>query len=83
VSAEFYATSIQHLMQRWKKCVYNEGDLVKSNLNFVKNVPMIYANFIIIVISFCEKTGGFTFILSLVCYATGGQPTLLILNFLQ
>ena len=32
----------------------------KSSLNFVRNAPMIYVNFIIIVISFCEKTGGFT-----------------------
>ena len=37
--------------------------LWKSNLNFVKYVPMIFVNFIIIVIIVSEKTrGGFTFI---------------------
>ena len=29
VRKEFYVTGIQHLMQRWKKCIDNEGDLVE------------------------------------------------------
>jgi len=33
-----------------KKCDGNEADFVEKNLNFVKNVPRIYANLIIGVI---------------------------------
>jgi histone-lysine N-methyltransferase SETMAR len=29
-SKELYATGIQHLTQRWKKCVDNEGDFVEK-----------------------------------------------------
>jgi histone-lysine N-methyltransferase SETMAR len=29
-SKEFYATGIQRLTQRWKKCVDNEGDFVEK-----------------------------------------------------
>jgi hypothetical protein len=29
-SKEFYATRIQHLMQRLKECVDNEGDIVEK-----------------------------------------------------
>jgi hypothetical protein len=29
-SKELYVTSIQHLMQRWIKCVDNEGDSVEK-----------------------------------------------------
>jgi hypothetical protein len=36
----------------WKKLVDEKGDFVeKKNLNFVKNVAMIYANFITITVS--------------------------------
>ena len=30
ITKEFYVTGIQHLMQRWKKCIDNEGDLVEE-----------------------------------------------------
>jgi len=33
-----------------------------NNVNFVKDVPMIYANFIIIAITLSGKKGGITFI---------------------
>jgi hypothetical protein len=46
---------MQRLRQRWKMCVDNEGD-------FVKDVPMIYIHFIVIVIIAYEKRGGITFI---------------------
>jgi histone-lysine N-methyltransferase SETMAR len=29
-SKELYATGIQRLTQRWKKCVHNEGDFVEK-----------------------------------------------------
>jgi len=71
-SKEFYMTSVQHLMQKWKKCADNEHGknvpiiketLWKNNLNFVHNVPMMYANFTIIVTTFFEKKiGDITFI---------------------
>lgn len=49
-SREFNATGTQHLPQSWKKCDYNKADFVEKNLNFVNNVPRIYANFITSVI---------------------------------
>ena len=49
-SAEFNATGTQHLPQSQEKFDDNEADLVEKNLNFVKNVPRIYANLIISVI---------------------------------
>jgi hypothetical protein len=49
-SREFNANGTQHLPQSWKKCYDNEADFVERNLNFVKNVPWIYANMIISVI---------------------------------
>jgi hypothetical protein len=55
---QFYATGILRLTQRWKKCADNDGDFVENNLNFVKDVPMIYATFIIIIIRVYEKKGG-------------------------
>lgn len=43
--------------------------LRKNNLNFLKDVPMIYRNFIILVITVSEKkTGGFTFVPPLVMW---------------
>lgn len=42
------AHSISH--NHGKKCDGNEEDFVEKNVNFVKNVPRIYANFIISVI---------------------------------
>ena len=42
-------TGIQRLTQRWKKCVDNEGDFVKNNLNFLKDVHMIYVKLNIII----------------------------------
>jgi hypothetical protein len=44
-SKEFHSTGIQRLMQMWKNCVYN-GGFAEKCLNFVKNVTMMYANFI-------------------------------------
>ena len=45
---------IQCLMQRWKECVDNQGDLVKK-INFVKGIPMIYVNFIVTAIIITVK----------------------------
>ena len=42
-------TDIQRVTQRWKMYGDNEGEFVKNNLSFVKNVPMTYVNCIIIV----------------------------------
>jgi hypothetical protein len=45
-----------------EKCV-NNGDFVENNLNCVENVPMIYLNFITIVIAVFEsKLGSFTLV---------------------
>jgi histone-lysine N-methyltransferase SETMAR len=35
---EFYNTGIQHLTQRWQKCVENEGDFVENSLIIAKDV---------------------------------------------
>jgi len=48
-------------MQRWKKCIDNEGNFV-DNVNFLKDVPMIYVNFIKSAIILLGKKGGITFI---------------------
>ena len=43
--------------------------LWRNNLNFIKNVPMIYVNFIILVIIVSEKKiEGITFVLPLIQY---------------
>lgn len=57
-SKEFYLTSIQCLTQRWKKCTGNEGVLWSNNVNLVKEVPVIYLNFIVIVSTVSEKERG-------------------------
>jgi len=44
------ATSIQCLSQRWKSVLVMKQTLWKNNLNFVKDVPMTYLNFIKILI---------------------------------
>ena len=49
-SKEYYATGIQRLTQGGGECVDSDEDLWKNNLNVVKDVPMIYVNFIITVI---------------------------------
>ena len=41
---------MQHLKEWWKKCIDNEGDIVESNLNYAKAVPIIHAKFITIVL---------------------------------
>jgi hypothetical protein len=41
-------TGLQRLAQRWKKCVDN-GDFVKNDLNFVKDVHVIYVKLNIII----------------------------------
>jgi hypothetical protein len=38
-------------------CADDEGDIVKNNLNFVKDVFMVYVNYIIIVIGAARKGG--------------------------
>jgi hypothetical protein len=64
VSKEFYATGIQRFTDRWQLASIMEATLWKNNLNFVKDVPMIYLNFIIIVIKVSEKkVGGITSII--------------------
>jgi hypothetical protein len=46
-----------------EKCVDNEQDLWKSNSNFVKDVPIMCAHFITIVITVFEKNiGGIAFV---------------------
>jgi hypothetical protein len=66
---ELYATSIQCLMQRWKSVLIMRDTLWKNNFNFVKHIPMMYVNFLIIVVIVSEKKiGVITFILSLVQY---------------
>lgn len=57
-SKEFCLTSIQCPTQRWKKCTGNEGVLWSHNLNLVKEVPVIYLNFIVIVSIVSEKEKG-------------------------
>jgi hypothetical protein len=45
--------------------------LWKNNLNFIKDVPMIYVNIIIIVIIVSEKKIGITFVLTLIHWMDG------------
>jgi len=44
-------------MQRWKKCVENEEDFGKKNVNSVKDVPMVYIIFIVTIIIVKKKKG--------------------------
>ena len=55
------------VVQKWKKCVCIMTDtLRKNNLNFVKGVPTVCANFIVIIITVSEtKIQGITFVLPL------------------
>ena len=65
VRKEFNVTGIQYLAQSWKKGIDNGGKFVKkNNLNFVKDVLVMYVNFTIIVITPSEKKkiGGITFV---------------------
>lgn len=57
-SKEFYLTSIQCLTQRWKKCTGNVGVLWPNNLNFIKDVLVIYLNLIVSVSIVSEKERG-------------------------
>lgn len=57
-SKESYLTSIQCLTQRWKKCTGNEGVLWSYNLNLLKEVPVIFLNFVVIVSIVSEKERG-------------------------
>jgi hypothetical protein len=50
-----FVTDIQRVTQRCENCGDNEGEFVKNNLSFVKNVPMTYVNCIIIVVVVSEK----------------------------
>jgi hypothetical protein len=54
-STEFHVNGKQCLMQRWKKCVENEKDCGKKNLNSVKDVPKVYIIFIITIITVKKK----------------------------
>ena len=54
-SKEFNAIGVWPATQRRKNCIYNEGDVVKNHLNFVKVVPITYLNFIVIVIEVSKK----------------------------
>jgi hypothetical protein len=69
-----------------KNCVDNEGELVENYLNFIRELPMIHVNLIIIVIiriSEREKIGGNIFVPPLVTlrntnsavYILTSQPT--------
>ena len=59
-SKTFYTTGLQRLRQRWKSCVDNEEDLkyIYIYINFVKNVPVTYVNFIANLIIVTEKKIG-------------------------
>jgi len=51
-----------------KVCLYNERYFVKNYLNFVKDVRLICANFIVIIITVCEtKMQAIAFVLPLAC----------------
>jgi hypothetical protein len=39
-----------------KMCVGNEGDFVENNPSFIKGVPLIHLNLIIVIITVSEKT---------------------------
>ena len=66
-SKEFYVTSIQRLMQRCKSVLLMKDTLWENNLYFVKNVPMVCVNFIIVVAMISKKEiGDFTFVPPLV-----------------
>jgi hypothetical protein len=48
-------------VQTWTNCVNNEGDFAENNLNFVKDVPIVHLNFILIVIMIPEHNLGSAF----------------------
>jgi len=57
-SEEFYANVNTHTQAKMeKKSADYEGDVVKNNLIFVKDVSMVYVNFIIIVIRAAREWG--------------------------
>ena len=63
-SEEFYATGKQCLTQRWKIVLTMKETFWKNNLNFLKDLPMIYGNFITLVITASEKKmKGVTFVM--------------------
>jgi len=51
----FYTTLIQHLTQTWRSVLVMQETLWKNDLNFVKEVPTIYVNFIVVVIIVVRK----------------------------
>jgi len=68
-SEKFYATGIKCLTQRWKIVLIMKEKLRKNNLNLLKDVPMIYRNFIRLVITVSDKKiGGVTFVPPLVMW---------------
>jgi len=61
-SKECYVTGIQHLTQTWNKHVDNEQDSVKD-------IPMMYVNYIVTVIIVSEKKiGGLMLVLLLILW---------------
>jgi hypothetical protein len=52
---EFHVTGIQHRTQKWKNMLIMKETLWKNNLNFAKDVTMLYVNFIATVIILSEK----------------------------
>jgi hypothetical protein len=63
-----------------ENCVENEKDLVESNLDFIREVPMIHVNFIVIVVTVCErkKIGGITFVPPLVILGSNESPVYIL-----
>jgi hypothetical protein len=54
-TSEFYAAGIERITKSWNKLSIMKEILWKSNLNFVKDVPMTCVNFVTIVIVVSEN----------------------------
>jgi len=48
-SKEFDAYGIRRHVQRWKRVLIMRETLRKNDLNFVKDVPMIYVTLIVVI----------------------------------
>jgi len=67
-SAEFYRADTERFKQRWK-IVLKKKTLWKRNIKFVKTLPTIYVNFIVIEIIASEKKGALTVVLTFSRYS--------------
>ena len=55
-------SGVQHLSQGWERNVLVMEEASSKNPNFVKDVPMMRVNLIIVVIVVPEKRKGITFV---------------------